>query len=207
MDLSAIEVTGVTISDFDGHSATVALTLSGTGGNPFLEAEPNGWVYEEGGWFWGNCDPFETGGGGGDLEGTGPDDAIAVGMVPTIADWYVYSSYLLPNADELVTGEGAPPPPPGTVYFMWEVVAQYNGPNASQALADSLAFRLVAGGTTYDDQSDCPAVFALDLGFVAAPGEQARGSLCQPIATDDVGSLFLVVTDKAANRDYWFGQE
>lgn len=208
MDLSAIEITDVTIGAFDGHSATVALTLSGTDGNEFLENQPNPWVFEDGGWQWDNCDPFETGGGGGGgLEGTGPEDAIAVGLVPTIADWYVYSSYLLPDADELLTGEGASPPPPGTVYFMWEVVAQYNGPNASQALADSLAFRLVAGGTTYGDPSGCPDAFALNLGFVAAPGEQARGSLCQAIATGDAGSLFLIVTDKAAGRDYWFKQE
>jgi hypothetical protein len=208
MDILAIEITDVTIGAFDGHSATVALTLFGTDGNAFLENEPNPWVFEDGGWHWDNCDPFETGGGGGGgLEGSGPNDAIAVGLVPTIADWYVYSSYLLPDADELVTGEGAPAPPPGTVYFMWEVVAQYNGPNASQALADALAFRLVAGNTTYDDPSGCPDAFALDLGLVAAPGEQARGSLCQAIATGDVRSLFLIVTDKNTGRDYWFGQE
>jgi hypothetical protein len=210
VDLGAISIREVTISDFDGSSAMVQLDLSGTDGNPFLEGVPNPWVYEDGEWHWANCDPFATGGGGGGggLEGSGPDDAIAVGMVPTIAGWYVYSSYPLADADELVTGEGAAPPPPGKVYFLWQLVAQYNGPNPSETLGDDLAFRLVAGNTTYDDPNDCAGSgLELDLGFVAAPGDQAPGGLCRAVATGDVGSLFMIVTDKAAGRDYWFGQE
>ncbi len=210
IDLGAIAIDDVLVTDFDGTSATVELDLSGTGGNPFLEEEPNPWIYEGGEWHWANCDPFASGGGGGGggLEGSGPDNAIGVGMVPTIADWYVYSSYLLPDANELVTGDGVAAPPSGKVYFLWQIVAQYDGPNPSEALADDLAFRLVAGSTTYDNANDCAGYgFELDLSFVAAPGDQTTGAFCRAVATGDVASLFLIVTDKATGQDYWFGQQ
>jgi hypothetical protein len=207
-DLSQVSVSDVQISDFDGANANVVLVLDGTEGNQFLENLPNPWVYEGGSWHWADCSPFEaSGGGAGGLGGSGPDDPIGVGMVPTIADWYVYSSYLNPDATAEVTSEGVPAPPAGSVYFNWSVVVQYDGPNASEAVSDDLAFRLVAGDTTYGPDQACPGYFGeFDLDFVAAPGDQQPGSFCRAVATEDVGSLFLVVTDKTTGQDYWFGQ-
>ncbi|HSL97094.1 MAG TPA: hypothetical protein VK831_00855 [Candidatus Deferrimicrobiaceae bacterium] len=208
IDLSAIEVADVTITDFDGHSATVALTLVGTDGNEFLEGQPNAWVYEDDGWHWDNCEPFEAGGGGGELGGSGPDDPIGVGFVPTIGGWYVYSTYLYANADAQVAEGDGPAPPAGTSFYLWGVVVQYDGPNASATLSDDLAFRLVSGGTVYDNPDDCGAyLYALELDFVAAPGEQAPGDICRAVAPRDADSLFLIVTDVATGQEYWFGQE
>jgi len=208
IDLAAITVDGVTITAFDGQSGRVALELGGTDGNDFLEGLANPWIFEGGSWHWANCDPFKTGGGNGDVGGSGPEDAIGVGFVATIADWYVYSTYLTQNGNDLVKEGGNPDPPGGTQYFLWQISVTYNGPDASSTLADEMSFRFVAGGTTYDSPTDCgdhPG--ALDLSLVAAPGEGQMGDICHAVGSGDVASLFLVVTEKSTGTDFWFAQQ
>lgn len=207
IDLGAIEVGNVAIDTLGESSARVSLTLTGTEGNRFLEEDPHLWIFEDGGWHWDDCAPFEAGGGGGGgVGGSGPSDPIAVGMVPTIADWYVYSTYVNPNANEFLASEGAPAPPAGTVYYLHYLQVTYNRGASSVQLADDLAFRMVAGSTTFDGLNGCAShVGAMDMTLVAAPGEGQQGDLCQAVPAGDVGSVFVVVTEKATGTDFWFG--
>jgi hypothetical protein len=65
---------------------------------------------------------------------------------------------------------------------------------------------MVAGSTTFDSLNGCgPHVGAMDITLEAAPGEGQQGDLCQPIPTGDVGSVFVLVTEKATGTDFWFG--
>jgi hypothetical protein len=209
IDMATITVADVDITAFTGSTASVALTLAGTD-EDFLEEQPNPWVFEGGTWHWDNCDVFASGGGGGGTgsEGSGPENAIGVGFPTRIADWSVYSTYLNANANELVAGSDGPASPPsGTVFFTWGIAVKYDGPDASSTLSDVMSFRLVAGSTTYDDPAACGGyVGALDLSLTAKPGEGLPGDICRAVATGDVGSLFLVVTEKPTGTDVWFGQ-
>lgn len=206
MDLAAISITAVTIDGFDGRTATVALDLAGTNGNAFVEGQPNAWAHEEDGWRWANCDLFAAAGGPG-TGGSGPEDAIAVGMIATISGWLLSSTYIQPNANDLVMEGGNPEPPAGATYFLWQIRATYNGPEASVALADDLSFRFVAGDTSYETSSACgPHPGALDLAFVGGPGDGVLGDVCHAVADADAAALFLVVTEKATGTDFWFSQ-
>jgi hypothetical protein len=206
MDTTAIEVSSVAIDDFTGSSATVSLGLTGTQGNEFLEGLPHAWIFESSGWHWADCEPFSTaGGGGGDVGGSRPGDAIILGNVATIADWYVYLSYYLPDGNDLVAEGGNPPPPTGSVYVLPTMNFQYNGPDASSTLSDVMSIRLQSGSTVYDDPADCgPHPGALDPDIVAAPGEGGFGDVCHAVATGDVANVYVVVTDKATGTDHWF---
>jgi hypothetical protein len=208
IDMATITIADVEITAFTGSTASVALTLAGTD-EAFLEEQPNPWVFEVGTWHWDNCDVFASSGGGNTgTEGSGPGNAIGVGFPTRIAGWYVYSTYLNANANELVAGSDGPAAPPsGTVFFTWGVTVKYDGPDASSTLSDVMAFRLVAGSTVYDDPSACGNyAAALDLTLVAAPGEGMPADICRAVAPGDVGSLFLVVTEKSTGTDIWFGQ-
>jgi hypothetical protein len=99
--------------------------------------------------------------------------------------------------------EPARPADAGTVYYLHYLQVTYNGGASSVRLADDMAFRMVAGSTTFDSLNGCgPHVGAMDITLEAAPGEGQQGDLCQPIPTSDVGSVFVVVTEKATGTDF-----
>jgi hypothetical protein len=209
MSVADISIAGVQIDDFNGSTATVSLQLEGTDGNEFIEGQPHDWVYESGGWHWADCQIFvSSGGGGGSIGGESQDNPIGFGYVATIADWVVHGTYLQKNGNDAVAEGGNGPPPAGTVYYLPSISVTYDGPNASAKLSDALSFRLVAGSTVYDDASGCgPHPGALELDFVAAPGDGVPGDICRAVKIDDIDSVLLVVTEKATGTDYWFAFE
>jgi hypothetical protein len=207
VDLGALSVASVTITDFTGSTATVALVIDGPSGDQFWEAQPQPWIHEADGWRYVGCDEFSGQGGlGGGDEGSSADNPLGVGFIGEPAHWFVVTYYITPDFNEFVAETpGNPEPAAGNVYFAVQLSFTYDGPNASAVLGDDLGFRLEAGGATYSGANTCGSYAQEpELDYTAAPGEQTYFTLCWEVPTAAVDSAFVVVTDLGSGTDWWY---
>lgn len=207
VDLGALSVASVTITDFTGSTATVALVIDGPSGDQFWEAQPLPWIHEADGWRYVGCDEFSGQGGlGSGDEGSSADNPLGVGFIGEPANWFVVTYYITPNFNDIVLETaGNSEPAAGNVYFAVQLSFTYDGPNASAVLGDDLGFRLEAGGATYSGANTCGSYAQEpELDYTAAPGDQTYFTLCWEIPTDGVDSALVVVTDLGAGTDWWF---
>ena len=210
VDLGALSVADVSITDFTGSSATVALVIDGPSGDQFYEAQPVPWIHETDGWKYDGCDEFSGQGGLGEgSEGSGPDNALGIGFIGQPADWLVAATYVSTDFSDFVAEDpGNPPPGAGNVYFGVQMSFTYDGPKASTVFGDDMGFRMVANGTTYDDANGCGSYAQQpEYDLTAAPGDEVLFTFCWEIPKDAVDSAFVVVTDLGAGTDWWFGTD
>lgn len=207
VDLAALQVTQVNVTDFTGSSATLALVIDGVGGDQFFETQPLPWIHEADGWKYVGCDEFhgEGGLGSGD-EGSSRDNALGIGFIGRPADWFVVTTYVTPDLTDIVLEtEGNAPPSSGNVYFGVQMSVQYDGPKTSSVLGEDLAFRLEAGGATYDETSSCGSYAQEpEYDYTAAPGDSMYFTFCWEVPTAEVDSAFIVVTELASGTDWWY---
>lgn len=206
LDLSAVGVSAVEVTDFSGSSAIVVLILSGTS-ETFEESIPNAWIYEEGGWRDDGCSNITEAQGG--LEGYGTDrnDPVPYGGVADINGWLMTVSWITPDDGDLVVELGGEPAAAGNQLFNVQLNPYYNGAKPSTTLGEDLAFAMANGSTVYGDEADCgsddPAF--VDAAIQVGPGDDIGFVLlCREVAAQDADGMLLKVTDLSSGTDYWF---
>jgi hypothetical protein len=206
IDLAAMSVSRVELSDFTGSTAQVALVIEGSA-EPFRESLAHAWVYEDGGWRWSDCSDYRTGGGSGP-DTSSRDNPIDFSVPAEINGWFVVVSYVMLDATELVVGEGFDSPGPGQQYVDIQVLLNYDGADPTTTAGRDLALSLVSARAAYEEKDSCGAVvWALDLSEQVGPGGSLRGSICRAVPSDEVGSLLLLVVDLATETEWWFALE
>ena len=206
IDLAALGVESVQITDSSGDSASVILVLSGTS-ETFEESLPNDWVYEESGWHNDDCSNITEPQGGLAGYGTDRSDPVPHGGVTDINGWLFTVSYISPDDEELVVQLGGEPAAGGNQLFNIQLNPSYNGVEASTILGDDLAFAMVNGSTIYGDDADCGSDDAafLDMSLQVGPGDDLGFPLlCREVSAAHADAMLLRVTDLSSGTEYWF---
>ena len=209
IDLGALSVASVQMSDLTGDGAQVSLVIEGTS-EQFREGQPQAWVFEDGGWRLDECSDVREGQGGltGE-EGTDRSNPLELGAVANVGDWFVSLAYVALDFESTLNPGEVEPAPDGNQLAAAQVLVNYNGAEPSVAIGDHLDFAIVSPSTVYGDEAACVSSELPDLFYdpqlEAAPGENLpRPLICRVVPDAELGELLLRVTHVPTGQEYWF---
>ena len=172
IERAALGVSAVDINTFDGSTADVTLTLSGTS-ELFVETVSRHWIFEDDGWRLDECDEITPAQGG--LQGIGTDraDPLVLGSVTDIDGWLVSLTFINLDAESDVVDFGGSVAPGGARLVVAQIGLDYTGAEPLVTLGDGLAFAMASGSTVYGEEASCETdndIF-VDLSAQVGPGD------------------------------------